>query len=401
VAPAVQRAPSVQRTPSVTPSHSTPLESNGPKPRPNANKRATWAHGPPNAAPMPLLPSIRPVSPLYNAVTAQAVQRTNEPPKKSGSQIPVAQDPKPELQKSSSGTSGLRSPPSSQRESFFSHLRKRARRFSGRYQTPISPNDDIESNAGSTQWNSRQSPMLNSLPQIPKDMSTDFSDLDKALQSVRTSVDSPHNSTIKVVSHPYGGNSMLKRHHSSGSREPSQHGLRQRPPGRQQSQSNLQYETPDEEDELLDEALNVARNAAQKLHVPLNYRPSPHSPPSSALRSDPAPLVQKQHAPLHYRPSPSDPALAPNMAVQHPRQQQPMPPQQFHSTNLTPAPSANRSSVLHGHTDYMFHTKPLDILKPRHAQEPVPPKWPTPPYDESDWGSAVQASLFSSQPVYR
>jgi meiosis induction protein kinase IME2/SME1 len=216
---------------------------------------------------------------------------------------------------------------------------------------------------------------------------TDFSDLDKALQSVRTSIDLPHNSTIKVVSHPYGGNSMLKRHHSSGSREPSQHGLRQRAAGRQQSQSNLQYETPDEEDELLDEALNVARNAAQKLHVPLNWQPSP--PRQQQWRS-PSPLDQR----------------APHMAVQpqqqQTQQQQPMPPQQFHSTYLTPAPSANRSSVLHGHTDYMFHTKPLDILKPRHAQEPVPPKWPTPPYDESDWGSAVQASLFSSQqPVYR
>ena len=210
-------------------------------------------------------------------------------------------------------------------------------------------------------------------------MGTDLSDLDKALQSVRTSIDSPHNSTIKVVSHPYGANSVLKRHHSSGSREPSQHGLRQRAAGRQQSQSNLQYETPDEEDELLDEALNVARNAAQKLHVPLNWQPS------QQWRS----------------PSPMEPALAPNMAVQPQQQQQPMPPQQFHSTYLTPAPSANRSSVLHGHTDYMFHTKPLDILKPRHTQEPVPPKWPTPPYDESDWGSAVQASLFSSQPVYR
>jgi meiosis induction protein kinase IME2/SME1 len=208
-------------------------------------------------------------------------------------------------------------------------------------------------------------------------MGTDFSDLDKALQSVRTSIDSPHNSTIKVVSHPYGGNSMLKRHHSSGSREPSQHGLRQRAAGRQQSQSNLQYETPDEEDELLDEALNVARSAAQKLQAPMHWQPSP----SPQWRDN----------------SPLDPA---NMAVQ-PQPQQPMPPQQFHSTYLTPAPSANRSSVLHGHTDYMFHTKPLDILKPRAAQENVPPKWPTPPYDESDWGSAVQASLFSSQPVYR
>jgi meiosis induction protein kinase IME2/SME1 len=374
--------------------HSTPMDgSNGLKARQNANKRATWAHGPPNAAPIPLLPSIRPVSPLYNAVTAQAtVQRTNmEQPKKMVSQLPVAShgqanpEPKPELEKSSAGTSGLRSPPSSAKESFFSHLRKRARRLSGRYQTPISPNDDMESNAGATQWNSRNAPMLNSLPQIPKDVGTDLSDLDKALQSVRTSVDSPLNSTIKVVSHPsaYGGNSMLKRHHSSGSREPSQHGLRQRAAGRQQSQSNLQYETPDEEDELLDEALNSARNAAQKLHAPMNWQPSSHWSSSS-------PMMEPAHAPMP-------------MAVQQPppqqQQQQPMPPQQFHSTYLTPAPSANRNSILHGHTDYIFHTKPLDILKPRHAQENVPPKWPTPPYD-SDWGSAVQASMFS-QPVYR
>jgi meiosis induction protein kinase IME2/SME1 len=227
--------------------------------------------------------------------------------------------------------------------------------------------------------------MLNTLPQIPKDMGTDLSDLDKALQSVRTSVDAPLGSTIKVVHNPsaYGGSSMLKRHHSSGSREPSQHGLGRRAAGRQQSQSNLQYETPDEEDELLDEALNSARHAAQKLHAPMSWQPSP------VWRSA----------------SPMDPALAPNMAVQpqQPQQpQQPMQPGQFHSSYLTPAPSANRNSILHGHTDYLFHTKPLDILKPKQAQENVPPKWPTPPYDESDWGSSVQASLFSSQqPVYR
>src|SRR5271154_6326269 len=44
------------------------------KSRPPANKRATWASGPTlgAGAPMPILPSIRPISPLSNAVTAQA-----------------------------------------------------------------------------------------------------------------------------------------------------------------------------------------------------------------------------------------------------------------------------------------------------------------------------------------
>src|SRR5205814_2150488 len=42
------------------------------KARPAAGKRSTWANGPANVAPMLILPTIRPISPLSDAVTAQA-----------------------------------------------------------------------------------------------------------------------------------------------------------------------------------------------------------------------------------------------------------------------------------------------------------------------------------------
>ena len=46
------------------------------KTRPQPGKRQTWNNGPSNVAPMPILPTIKPISPLSDAVTAQASSRT-------------------------------------------------------------------------------------------------------------------------------------------------------------------------------------------------------------------------------------------------------------------------------------------------------------------------------------
>jgi meiosis induction protein kinase IME2/SME1 len=99
---------------------------------------------------MPILPSIRPISPLSNAVTAQANSRiANENPghqtmtaslqeekaaKKIGRQLSVASNGnhyadihRQEAERALNGDGGLMSPPNGQKESFFSHLRSQRR----------------------------------------------------------------------------------------------------------------------------------------------------------------------------------------------------------------------------------------------------------------------------------
>jgi meiosis induction protein kinase IME2/SME1 len=377
-APAVaQHAPPVQQPTIVpTPLRSTPDPSNKLSVRPNASKRATWTHGlSSNAAPIPILPSIRPVSPLSDAVTAQAtVQRSHEVNgRKAGSQLSVASQyadiHRQEAEKALNGrNSGLTSPTSSQKEGFFSHLRKRARRFSGRYHTPISPNDDIESHAGAAQWSNRQAgDYLGALPAIPNDSGT-FAELDKALQNVRSSIDFSKD-PARVASSQHlrpAGNSLLKRHHSTGSKDthhvPSiRHVKASHKATHKASHTNLQYETPDEEDELLHESLMSAHNAVQSL--------SNQAPPSWKNSN----------------------GLQPTTTTT----------QQFHQMYLTPSPSANRNSIHYGHTDYVSHSKPMDINRPRQPADNLQPKWPTPPYEESEWASSAAASILAAQSVYR
>jgi meiosis induction protein kinase IME2/SME1 len=325
----------------------------------NATKRATWANGlPPNAAPIPILPSIKPISPLSNAVTAQATARNaqseDKASKKIGRQLSVASHGnhyadihRLEAERALNGHSGLSSPTSGQKESFFSHLRKRARRFSGRYQTPMSPSsDDIEANAVCSPWQSnRQSMIGDSLPPVANPLpSNDFAELDKALQNVRSSMEASSQSSL--VSPPGGKNrshgstlpkrnSSLAYNHDARSNDASNRNWRTGRSGH----SNLHYDTPDEEEELLDEALTSAHNAAHNLD---------------------------KHAQHSY---------------------------------LTPSSSAHQHGVAYGQSSYA--AKPVDILKPRNAQSDYTSKWPTPPYEESDWAAAAAASIFAAQAAYR
>jgi meiosis induction protein kinase IME2/SME1 len=376
-APAVtQHAPQPPQKPAnnPTPLHSQPDPSNLLKPRPNASKRATWTHGVSNtAAPMPILPSIRPVSPIVSKpVHAQATQRGPETIVKNvPSQVSVAAQQYTDMQrheaeKALTGRqSGLTSPTSSHRESFFSHLRKRARRFSGRYHTPISPSDDIESNAAGSQFGGPGTNFLGSLPAIPNDSGT-FAELDKALQNVRSSIDfskvsAPTRTPAGASSNVRAtGNSILKRHHSTGSKEVQNSTVRHLKATHKQSHQNLSYETPDEEDELLHDSLMSARNAANEM---ANQSTQSWNKPTTL------------HPPVYTYPN------------------NPMYP--------TPAPSANRNSINYGHTDYTQHTKPLDIAKPRQTQDTLQPKWPTPPYEQSEWASSAAASIFAASSTFR
>ena len=353
--------------------------------RPQASKRATWANtsNAGGAAPMPILPSIRPISPIHNKVIAQAQPATialpettdtqqaahrpaEEKSKKIGRQLSVnshgnhyADVNRQEAERALNANSGLVSPPY-QKESFFSHLRKRARRFSGRHGLASPGGDDIEANAANVPWSNRSSMMVdNILPQA----SNDFSDLDKMLQSVRYSLDRPEGD--HRPGEPHSNNSTLKRTHSVPRSQASQSGdstpntmtpVASRP---RRAIQMKHYETPEEEDELLDEALRSANRAANRLDQPRSI------------------LAQKD---LNRQTLPAMPAN--------------------HGAYLTPSHSAKKDGVQFN-AGYANITQPLNITKQRPDQQHVPPHWPTPPYEENEWASSAAASIFAAGSVYR
>jgi meiosis induction protein kinase IME2/SME1 len=326
-------------------------------------KRSTWANGlPSNAAPIPILPSIRPISPLSSTVNAQPSVST-EKSKKVGRQLSVTSNGnhyadihRQEAERALNGQAGPASPTSGQKESFFSHLRKRARRFSGRYQTPSSPSpEDIEANAGCAPWpgSNRQSMIVDNIG-VVANQGNDLADLDKALQNVRNSMEASQSANGH-------GSTFLKRNKSV----PRSHEYNQNPspamatPSRprkpvNKSGSNMHYDTPDEEEELLDEALTNAHKASQNLDH--------HAQPA-------------QYTPVN--------AARAQMAY------------------LTPASSAHQHGVAYPKSGYT--SKPMDINKARQPQQhkEYTSQWPTPPYEESDWAASAFASISAAQNAYR
>ena len=363
--------------------------------RPQANKRATWANTSNNAgaAPMPILPSIRPISPIHNTVNARAepasvaqpepkieTQPSSQPPteeksKKIGRQLSVnshgnhyADVHRQEAERAlnGNGNSGLVSPPY-QKESFFSHLRKRARRFSGRHGLASPGGDDIEANAANVPWSNRSSVIVDNI--IPEGQN-DFSDLDQMLQSVRYSLDRPDREARSRPGESHSNQSTLKRTHSVPRSQASQSDqvtpvatvpAASRP--RRAIQMN-HYETPEEEDELLDEALRSANRAARRLDT----------------NQQRGILAQKDINRQTLAQLPSD------------YQQQ--------GAYLTPSPSAKQNGVQFD-AGYLNATQPLNIVKKRSDHEHVPPHWPTPPYEENEWASSAAASIFAAGTTYR
>lgn len=365
-APAVPQhvTPVQQVSPRPSPQQATTSDPNGStKQRPNPSKRATWTNGVPNnGAPIPILPSIRPVSPISAEVTAQASVRAadKESKVKIGRQLSLAshgnhyaEAHRQEAERALEGKSGLASPASGHKESFFSHLRKRARRLSGRYPTPMSPSsDDVEANVGCAPWaGSARSSMIVDQPREPLPVASstnpDYSELDKALEHVRYTVEN-NAAKQRVASNP-----VLKRHHSVPHHaEP----ISSRTRRAVQSKSNPsnppnKYETPNEEEELLSEVLASAHKAAKNLE-------------------------NQQKASRHHH-SHTEPT----------------------ASYLTPSPSANRNSAFN-QSDSVTHSKPMNISKPYPIHSESVAKWPTPP-DDSDWASSVAASLMATQSQYR
>jgi meiosis induction protein kinase IME2/SME1 len=352
------------------------------KTRPQPSKRSTWTNGPSNGAPMPILPTIKPISPLSDTVTAQASSRTpsysdayggssqrnpnmdEKVAKKIGRQLSVASSNnhyaeihRQQAEMALNGNSGLASPPNGQKESFFSHLRKRARRFSGRQsQTPMSPKSlDIEAQAGCGPWASNRSSMILDGNQVssPIQKVDTYEALDKALRNVQDNLDSSQSPSAPLPpNHLVNPNSVLKRHHSLPQQQArSTDNLRGAGPissrTRRGPTHGVQYETPDEEDELLDEVLSSTHRAIKKMD-----RNSIHNDSRQPLRQSTSNVVLSNPYP-------------------------------------TPSPSANGNAVLFG----------------QGISNVTPSKMPhgnkqssTPPYDyENEWAASAAASIYAAQ----
>jgi meiosis induction protein kinase IME2/SME1 len=355
------------------------------KTRPAASKRATWNNGVSNAAPMPILPTIKPISPLSDAVTAQASSRTpsysdayngngqqksmdDKVAKKIGRQLSVASNGnhyadlhRQQAEAALNGQTGLASPPNGQKESFFSHLRKRARRFSGRQSgTPMSPKSmDIEAQAGCGPWASNRSSMVidsNGQAPSPVQKFDTHEALDKALRNVQQNLDTPQHAPAPP-SHLVTPSSVLKRHHSLPHQQPrSVDNLRAAggPVSSRTRRSQVpaattrQYETPDEEDELLDEALTSTHKAMKRLD-------------RNSMQADSRHSLRQSNS---------------NIGLTNPYP--------------TPSPSASGSAVLFGHG--VAQVTPSKVRGP-------PKQSSTPPYDseENEWAASAAASIFAAQ----
>lgn len=361
------------------------------KSKPPVSKRATWTLGmPPHAAPMPILPSIKPVSPLSDTVHAQAaraLENQQKAAKKIGRQLSVASHGNHytdihrfEAERALNGQTGLISPPGAYRESFFSHLRKRARRLSGRHQSPMSPTaDDVETSAGCTPWSTnRQSIMIDSQSPSVASPQTQFLELDEALEEVsyewevaaipRGQSRSPHPSPSMKRNHSAqqltGG--IVQEHSQSSSVQGSGPvSSRTRRALQMQTYPNQRYETPDEQDELINDVLVSAQKAAKPIQT--NKGQKEYTPAKRFSRPN-----------LRHFTTDGD-------SIPY----------------LTPSPSENRKASKLGNSYHVTPTKPMNISAPRYGGGVDEVKWPTPPQSEYEWATAAAASIFAAQAAHQ
>ncbi len=136
------------------------------------------------------------------------------------------------------------------------------------------------------------------------------------------------------------------------------------------------YETPDEEDELLDEALHGVQGYVKKMDA---GRRGAAESPHPKLASKDASRQPPPQQPLHHA------ASAGAMSNPYP----------------TPSPSAKRNGMLFTNTLLDEPATPMNIVGNRHPDSAVTPTWPTPPYDENEWGASAAASIYAAGSVYR
>lgn len=424
-APAVPQHPGKSRTDSPAPAAehhvksgqlNTPETTPTAKSRPSAAKRATWTNGmtPLVGAPMPILPSIRPISPFSDSVTAQAHRRmsnhdaskiaesnpreSNKASKKVGRQLSVASHGnhyadahRSDAERASNGNRDSMSPNGYQKEGFFSHLRKRARRLSGRPQVPLSPNsDDLEATAGCGPWPSNRSSMVLDSATMETAMKKNLADVDKTLSHGRHVGEASPSPNVSQL--PKGSSAYLTNSATIGSERQHPIPIGQAPraletisalnaasgPVSSRTRRALHmstqpaqiYETPDEKDELRHDAVD--------------------GPSLAAINKDRCRRIEGDKY-SHTQNTKNSPRYSSQPAVNSEAMSNPYP---------TPSPSAKRNGVLFNSSLAIEHSPPLNIPQLPRKDE-VPSKWPTPPYEENEWGAAAAASIFAASSVFQ
>lgn len=409
-----QAPPSPRHTPvhanTINDIHSATAAPSAVKYRPFASKRATWANGTSsNAAPMPILPSIRPITPFSDSVNAQANTNPAQNPmgqpsianpsvdlsstKKIGRQLSVQSNGshypdyhRQEAERALNGQRGPMSPTTEQKEGFFSHLRKKARRFSGKPQAPMAPMapsmDDVEANAGCAPWQSNRNSMIvdSNLDTI---MNKSFNDVDKALQAARGNGAEPLSPSPEAPSshkqqHELSHVDTSLSRHPSLSKSASSPSLDSSTPVSSRTRRALHrsthpshmYDTPDEEDELLHEALSSAQNASKRMDRRSKLEEAEHLKRLS--QQDNSRQQLQQHS-------------TSSMVALNPYP--------------TPSPSAKRNGILFDQNIMAEPVSPLNIVKQR-PREAVNSRFPTPPYEENEWAASAAASIFAAGSIY-
>lgn len=362
--------------------HSNPVYVSIPTIRPVQGKRATWASGPTPTlgAPMPVLPSIRPISPLSSSVTVQAhqyesskiVPEMSSPEKKKlGRQLSVASHGNHYNDVSSNNISDLSSPTSGQKESFFAHLRKRARRLSGRNQGSQTPQyEDVEAQHSNYNVTSNRSSTL--VASKPEQTISHYSELDKALQrlehgseQVKQTNQLHRQGNLNLASAPpkklgaiNGNNSDDLVSYTGPVSSRTRRALHA------SIHPTTKYETPDEEDELLDEALHGVQRAVKRMDKQAKYTEA------LAIKDTNRQSLQSSVSVGSINPYP------------------------------TPSPSAKRNGILFNQTLMNEPATPMKIVRARETKE-ANIMWPTPPYEENEWAANAAASIFAVGSAFR
>ncbi|KAF2862804.1 kinase-like protein, partial [Piedraia hortae CBS 480.64] len=344
-----------------------------------AAKRATWTGAANVKTPIPILPSARPITPRADGIVAQARAARTEAlatggGKKVGRQLSVhsqgnhyADVHRQEAERALNGGYGLKSPTGANRESFFSHLRKRAKRLSGRHQAPplLASGDEEhrESKVGCSPWPGSN---RNSTGELPADAgAADVrNEIASPLREESAPAVPPH---VTVSRKP--SSIMLKRHHSlprvgenKGAAKTSVPAVPNAPAvlGKNGSVTKRKplrparsdYHVTPGEDELVDDAIKSAHRATHRLD------------------RDQAGVPTRRPLP---QPT-SDPNYIPY---------------------LTPSPSKESNRREYSLADST--SQPMDITPIRKSRVDLAPQWPTPPYEENDWAASAAASIMATQ----
>jgi len=268
------------------------------------------------------------------------------------------------------GTVTPTTPLNTTKESFFSHLRKKARRISGRYHSPPSPRAvDVDMN-DSVQWDasSAAASPTDILPD-PDTPSKDsgFAELDKVLETVRDGLEKPSVTPPKQPHRTSSFSSLFRTSPFSKSKDQTSTDMndKNRKTIRHILAQDKRYDVPAEADELLNEALKSANHVAHKLDTQLPVK----TPERSQIS------VQDM-----------TPDASPTAKL----------------TYLTPSPSYENNAVHFGVAQNVAMSK---MMKPSvsvitsHQQ-----RWPTPPAEtdmEHAWAASASASICAVSNAWR